>query len=134
MANMVKAMSTQRLDKLLDTATALIKKAWADDDFKRRLILNENKYFEEAGCTIPEGLKITVHECYEKLLVAQYGDGQVLYIPFPPPPPEDDPVNLEAVAAGYEDDHLKYIMWGTDRPDFTSDNVAAFFNWKPECS
>lgn len=50
----------------LDKLQAIAGKALDDDDYRRRLISEPEKVLNEEGLTVPEGVKVEVHENRER--------------------------------------------------------------------
>jgi hypothetical protein len=68
--------------KFWDGYSALVKKAWADDAFKQRLLSDPVAVFNENNLAVPDGLQVKIMEDTD----------QVRHLPLPPKPALQEPV------------------------------------------
>ncbi len=55
-------------DEMRKKYAKIVAKAWADEDYKKNLIVNPNQVFKQEGIEIPEKIKINIFENTDKEL------------------------------------------------------------------
>ncbi|SFU16786.1 NHLP leader peptide domain-containing protein [Pseudovibrio denitrificans] len=77
--------------KFWDGYSALVKKAWQDEDFKQRLLADPEGVFNEHNLKVPDGMKVRIME----------DKANLRHLPLPPKPTlEEKPSEKEMVTAG----------------------------------
>ena len=89
--------TTERLDSLQQ----VIARAWADDDFKTRLLADPVHTLEAAGANLPAGLEIKAMENTDR----------VFHLVLPAKPTHLSDLDLERIAAGGEFGFDPALFW-----------------------
>jgi hypothetical protein len=84
----------------------LIAKAWADDNFKKRLIADPGAVLKEHGINVPAGMQVKVVE----------NSSQVVHVALPPKPPAEELSDEELSKAAGGDHGCRGCHYSENRP------------------